>query len=372
MISSVDDYRFVIGEDVDAAHPHGDLDRVIIDGDIMPLRTGNTERIDADGNPIPRKNILRGEDVAFIREAATERLALAELKKSESGIERKQFSMKIGSSQILDSVSDLREAVRVGRFYSGDIDFWGGDDIIQYGSPGVIYPFNGSEMTGDHKDFLPAWKRSVSVSPSNFGYSFSRSKIEDIFKDLKEMKYNLVRLESWPRISGGEETMSSSGDTSHADDPFLLDGELYCYYARDYNNSSSWKTEGYSMEKRRTASLSVLTRFNGIPIFSDNVSAVAALDVSSYMHDNLREATESFKSGRIYVGLGKCSVATDIAYIDIGRYLYDTISPILNKFSLTKYDYVRPNDHNESKIFSNTISLSAVYYVFRIRDRTLW
>lgn len=73
MVNTADGYDYVVGADVDAAHPHGDLDRIIIDGEIMPLRTGNTSNVDADGNAIPRANILRGEDIAFLAEWVNQR-----------------------------------------------------------------------------------------------------------------------------------------------------------------------------------------------------------------------------------------------------------------------------------------------------------
>ena len=73
MTNTADGYDYVIGANVDAGHPHGDLDRIVIDGKIMPLRTGNTGNTDASGNPIPRANIMRGEDIAFLMEFANQR-----------------------------------------------------------------------------------------------------------------------------------------------------------------------------------------------------------------------------------------------------------------------------------------------------------
>lgn len=61
-VKSADDYIHVYGADVDGEHPHGDLDRIIIDGQIMPLR-----------NDPPNKTPLRGEDIAFLAEAVLER-----------------------------------------------------------------------------------------------------------------------------------------------------------------------------------------------------------------------------------------------------------------------------------------------------------
>lgn len=73
MISSAEEYEYVTGADVDEAHPHGDLDRILIDGEIMPLRTGDTDKTDRNGKAIPRTKIMRGEDIAFLLEAVYQR-----------------------------------------------------------------------------------------------------------------------------------------------------------------------------------------------------------------------------------------------------------------------------------------------------------
>lgn len=73
MITDVNEYLFVTGKNIDADHPHGDLDRIIIDGDVMPLRTGTTS------TGMSRKNILRGEDPAFLLEATCERETAADV-----------------------------------------------------------------------------------------------------------------------------------------------------------------------------------------------------------------------------------------------------------------------------------------------------
>lgn len=75
MITNAESYEYVVGADVDEAHPHGDLDRILIDGEVMPLRTGDTGRTDRNGNAIPRNKILRGEDVAWLMEFAAQRRA---------------------------------------------------------------------------------------------------------------------------------------------------------------------------------------------------------------------------------------------------------------------------------------------------------
>lgn len=70
MINSASDYQFVTGRNIDAQHPHGDLDRIIINGGIMPLRSSSSSA----SSTINWKNCLRGEDIAFLQEAYCERL----------------------------------------------------------------------------------------------------------------------------------------------------------------------------------------------------------------------------------------------------------------------------------------------------------
>ena len=78
MISDPSEYLYVTGDNIDGGHPHGDMDRLrYFDGEVMPLRTGNTENFDAAGQPIPKKNIMRGEDICFLLEALLERVSLS-------------------------------------------------------------------------------------------------------------------------------------------------------------------------------------------------------------------------------------------------------------------------------------------------------
>lgn len=73
MVNTADGYDYVTGYNVDASHPHGDLDRIVIDGGIMPLRTGSA----SNGSGVPLANVLRGEDIAFLIEWACQRLFAA-------------------------------------------------------------------------------------------------------------------------------------------------------------------------------------------------------------------------------------------------------------------------------------------------------
>jgi hypothetical protein len=96
MITDPSEYLFVTG----------DLNDIRIDGEIMPLRTGNTGKVDKNGVPISRRNIMRGEDICFLKEAIEERRrAIARDDDSPT------FSKKISSSQIEEVDAKLRDAI---------------------------------------------------------------------------------------------------------------------------------------------------------------------------------------------------------------------------------------------------------------------
>lgn len=63
MISKVEDYEYVVGDNIDDEHPHGDMDRILINGEIMPLRTGVSATTDVEA-----AKIMRGEDICFLLE----------------------------------------------------------------------------------------------------------------------------------------------------------------------------------------------------------------------------------------------------------------------------------------------------------------
>jgi len=107
MVSSVEDYEYVFGENIDDDHPHGDMDRIIINGEIMPLRTGASET-----TGVEKKRILRGEDVVFLMEWARQRIASVDYAKAGATevsidfktpyktIERFLFTRRVSAAQM--------------------------------------------------------------------------------------------------------------------------------------------------------------------------------------------------------------------------------------------------------------------------------
>lgn len=92
MISDVSQYYYVKGEDEDVLHPHGDLDRILIDGSIMPFRDG------------VKKNVLRGEDIVFLKEFCCERISAMN---GDDSIDRRlrYFSRKVTLEQKANLIS---------------------------------------------------------------------------------------------------------------------------------------------------------------------------------------------------------------------------------------------------------------------------
>lgn len=73
MVKRVEDYEYVVGCCIDDEHPHGDMDRILFDGEIMPFRSGVSAT-----TGVERKRILRGEDICFLLEWLAQTLSTIE------------------------------------------------------------------------------------------------------------------------------------------------------------------------------------------------------------------------------------------------------------------------------------------------------
>lgn len=161
MITDVSEYLFVTGENIDADHPHGDLDRIIIDGDIMPLRTGTTL------TGVSRKNLLRGEDPAFLMEAACERETAADVSVIPAIFTRK-----------VDGFINLRSALR--RLKNVAPQF-----ITSMPTTHVL----GSDELNDSFAHIRRSAADISTPSDAFdnGKPLSRAYVESLFNDLKSL-----------------------------------------------------------------------------------------------------------------------------------------------------------------------------------------
>ena len=180
MISNRTEYEFVTG----------DLDGILIDGDIMPLRTGDTGKFDKNGDPISRKNLLRGEDICFLKEAIEERRR-AIARDDDSPM----FSKKVLSSQIVETDAKLRDAI----FGSGVYRYcWEWLDAMPSTSIDAITE---TDPSSDGYSYTPAndviskWEdfgvnRISEPEPLDFSDGILRaSDINSLFSCVGQMKY---------------------------------------------------------------------------------------------------------------------------------------------------------------------------------------
>lgn len=99
MILKPQDYLFVDGNDATAANPHGDLARILMNGKILPTLATDEK---------PWK--VRGEDVAFLLEAACERRAVANNEYPPVRGQHATFSRYRSAAQMRGIISLLESA----------------------------------------------------------------------------------------------------------------------------------------------------------------------------------------------------------------------------------------------------------------------
>lgn len=192
MINNVEDYKFVRGANIDAEHPHGDLDRIIINGEIMPLRSGLSPT-----TGVERKRILRGEDVAFLNEAVAGRYKAS----GYSRIYSSEFSRKLRKYGLFTLESDIRSLFRG---WESD-RFWYNSAL-----PSPLPPMGAFFVTSHNDDpFADVFAASDSwLSPSDctietidFWYGeplpLSLSYMESLFENIAKVTDFLFRLNEW-------------------------------------------------------------------------------------------------------------------------------------------------------------------------------
>ena len=94
MIRDPSKFLFVDGLDVDEGHPHGDLDRIVMTGRALPERQPPIE--------------IRGEDVAFLMEAAGQRLAIWRGQFPPPAVPIFTFSRLKDGAQIANVVTNIK------------------------------------------------------------------------------------------------------------------------------------------------------------------------------------------------------------------------------------------------------------------------
>lgn len=188
MINNVSEYRFVTGADIDAQHPHGDLDRIIINGGIMPLRDTTLN----PANPTNWKKCLRGEDIAFLLEGLCDRRKAQDSAYTDT----ETFSRAVSHSQLYNVAALLAPFSSLHWLKSGSSP--SGSVVLDYGS-------------GSRPDFYAAYP-GLYLTAADFGTSFDpssytpdsahqRSVVATMFDDLALL--NRFVCEYSPVVTGG-------------------------------------------------------------------------------------------------------------------------------------------------------------------------
>lgn len=188
MINNVSEYQFVTGQNIDAQHPHGDLDRIIIDGGIMPLRSSSPSA----ASTINWKNCLRGEDIAFLMEACCERMNAMSIILDDS--HSRVFGSTVSRYQVDNIATDVREIFYTSGGHGGQ-GRWGYPWIkngIYPTSPAVL---DSGDIIGGSA-FLEAYQgyyytlsdAQTTKYPTQDGV-LRRSTIETMFSDISKLYY---------------------------------------------------------------------------------------------------------------------------------------------------------------------------------------
>lgn len=240
--TSPSDFQYVTGANIDATHPCGDMNRIEIDNDIMPVRATEYKRK------------LRGIDIAFLMEA-TEELARASnlLEGDVPSQETFEFSRCVKSLQIENIINRLVatktqfeiEGKRVGAYISSpllmiadeDYDFTEQVKVASDGRQG------GQEYTFPITEIIPCRVLIGENEAPTIEKEISQGDIETLFGILKKSHSMLAGVsgynqygETIPHTNTLVQGHSTSSKTSYYIDN-LFSGTYGCVV---YANYQSW------------------------------------------------------------------------------------------------------------------------------------
>lgn len=373
MITDPSEYLFVTG----------DLDDIRIDGEIMPLRTGDTGNFDKNDNPISRRNIMRGEDICFLKEAIEERRrAIARDDDSPT------FSKKISSSQIEEVDAKLRDAITGSGPYRWD---WEWLDAMPSTSIDAITETNpssdGSYYTPAY-DVVSMWKDfgvNRLSEPEPLDLSDGMLKVSDIsslFSCVGQMKYytptkmpfylplnkthSLVNLGSGgePIRVGYQEYKTASDVSAYAKNMVEgADGTNHMVF--DRSCQCGWQTDGTHPWAGWESIVSSVSSYNLESAFSSIDLNIVRSAISTYAKScRLFGIFEVHLTGRSVTNrhFYRLKYLNDGFSIDSSR-VVSIVQDIKSGLSLPS-----PADN---VIYSSWINLS-LYPVYELRDRMRW
>lgn len=335
MIDSVDDYQFVIGANADAEHPHGDLDRIKIDGGIFGYRE--------------KGGILRGEDICFLQEAVARRLAL--IGNYYSPDVKTEFTRKLSAAQVNGIVDALNDLGRRNNLHGNNDDFTSGliwnNDNIEVGGMGVScppFPFDPNLSRVNPGDKIE--------SPYGLFYSLLNSNL--IFVSSR----NVER----PDYGDGE-VISIQGDR-----PYRHINGFYSIDQSDWNATSYWEQEGYCLEMQVRSDFvqRISARRNQ---HSKSCLFIGVVSFVNTITNNRTGEDEINKRGYSAINLGR-GVASGDEYVLANAVpaLRSCIGEILQYNGLVKPTHNPPSETGRSTSGGILFNLEYIWPMYQIED----
>lgn len=362
-----DAYVFVVGDHIDADHPHGDMDRLPItflgDADpwsikrqgLMPARAG------AGTLPytnIPCKSLLSGKDVCFLLEATAERLATCD------------------TSYTPETFREYYVFHRVLGYDLGQIAY-----IFKYTIPWYLYlkamPPNDPQYDVD-ANWASTWVEQNAVTgedldsdPADFSgdlVKLSSDKVMNLFNDLKKLT---VTLEYYiGSISIGTPLSERHDRDDRYPMPSTVSRDGYqCRGGEDAGDGHPYAFGGWSMQLSDTK---ILLRYDHHPAYSFEPKIIEVWILESYGYTRREHGRTVSSSTHFQV------VKLGTAEWNSGRpYIIDTAAAKRARLvsAMQRYFGITPgySDDNENDLVIEVSQfLVTSMFVRQLGDHTKW
>ena len=343
------DFLYVDGSKIDEQHQYGDLDRIEIDNNIMPLRTG-----DDSGK-------IRGIDIAFALEAIAERC-----KCIGSQLSNFHFSLSLSKSEILqahnafvDVLLDENSFVaKDGRcLLNGTIDL----------ESNKVYEFN--DLQEAYSVIINALYRKTSVKRVAVDKDITRLNIQNLYDNIESANYwTRYRFlgsdrdnDFWDKDLGEIQGIGHSGPNWENMFPGRVN-EVWGYFIHQSSLSEvsmlEWKVTGGFK----------LSEGGFVQIFSEEQSeykkAVRYLVFGSVESQNANVYPPEY-TDKAFCYLFDSLKGTDATAVDSMSSMIEAVKEKFNLGTITPTSGIGSGGEDR-------ISIVCVFPIVELRDRTRW
>lgn len=370
MVTDPSEYDYVTGADVDEEHPYGDMDRVIFNGKVMPLRIGNTANFFPNGDPIPRMNIMRGEDICFLLEAYRERAAALGWTPSMLGSDNdggpEVFTRRLNYSQVDILHTGFRDLGARTEWVPRDTDLPQAAEIASPSDIATAWPGVSRWPSGPAAD--PAWAQVSQLPP----LIPKRAPILNMFENLKLMRAckragAMSYADFSVRVSYTNGTIRTENALRYAETS--LSGGWFNY-------SASWRVSGYTAQLQTVAQN---TAASGLPVGALFRPVVLVYGQALMQTRNGSTGATTYDlsvtkyalvpGGEHFVRSDGRAYCQQSEYEAAGQFMLDLLTT-------AGYDgnYVQSqtSDEDESRLLSMVVGFSELFLFVRLGDHTMW